>query len=108
MTNQSTPTRPDAVRQRAAPLIIFVLVGGIIVLGLLARLVAPAPPAAPAPQPIDNAMYGMVIRDPWYDFGSIPAAPNAPNYAAQDLMGPCLNSLVCSGCGWSFILRAAI
>ncbi|NJK79376.1 MAG: PKD domain-containing protein [Chloroflexaceae bacterium] len=38
-------------------------------------------------------MYGMVIRDPWYDFGSIPAAPNAPNYAAQDLMGAMLEQL---------------
>jgi hypothetical protein len=33
---------------------------------------------------------GMVIRDPWYDFGTFPGLPDEPNYAAQDRMGAML------------------
>jgi hypothetical protein len=30
---------------------------------------------------------GMVIRDPWYDFGTMPGAPDQPNRLFQDTMG---------------------
>ena len=33
---------------------------------------------------------GMVIRDPWYDFGTNPAFPDQPNQAFQDTMGATL------------------
>lgn len=32
----------------------------------------------------------MVIRDPWYDFGTHPAYPGQPNYVAQERMGALL------------------
>jgi hypothetical protein len=39
---------------------------------------------------IDPELLGMVVRDPWYDFGTNPALPNRPNYVAQDRMGEVL------------------
>lgn len=56
----------------------------------------PPPPAssqeapAPAQAALDPARLGMVIRDPWYDFGTDPSSPNQPNRAAQDRMGQIL------------------
>jgi hypothetical protein len=51
----------------------------------------------PQPQPADNGLdfdgLGMVIRDPWYDFGTYPGQPAQPNYAAQDRMGEMLEEL---------------
>jgi hypothetical protein len=39
---------------------------------------------------LDPELMGMVIRDPWYDFGTSPGLPDKPNYAAQDRMGAML------------------
>jgi hypothetical protein len=48
--------------------------------------------AAPAIAPgLSNPEFmGMVIRDPWYDFGTNPTFPNQPNLAFQDSMGTAL------------------
>lgn len=43
--------------------------------------------------PVNPDMMGMVIRDPWYDFGTYPGAPDLPNYAAQDRMGAMLEQM---------------
>lgn len=42
---------------------------------------------------VDREKLGMVIRDPWYDFGTYPGAPNQPNRIAQDQMGATLARL---------------
>jgi hypothetical protein len=47
-------------------------------------------PAHAADAFIDPELLGMVVRDPWYDFGTNPALPDRPNYAAQDRMGAVL------------------
>ncbi|MDZ4719049.1 MAG: hypothetical protein SH847_11405 [Roseiflexaceae bacterium] len=36
---------------------------------------------------------GMVIRDPWYEFGTSPGHPNEPNIAFQERMGAILEDL---------------
>jgi len=36
---------------------------------------------------------GMVIRDPWYDFGTNPKYPGQPNYDFQDTMGLTLSNM---------------
>lgn len=41
---------------------------------------------------LDPNFMGMVIRDPWYDFGTAPNKPNEPNYEAQNRMGEILAS----------------
>ncbi|MBX0329262.1 hypothetical protein K2Z83_16430 [Oscillochloris sp. ZM17-4] len=47
--------------------------------------------AATAPaQAINPELMGMVIRDPWYDFGTYPGLPNEPNRVAQERMGQIL------------------
>lgn len=60
-------------------------------LALLAMLLpAPArssPALEPAPAGLNSELMGMVIRDPWYDFGTNPYYPNEPNYAFQERMG---------------------
>lgn len=48
---------------------------------------AAQPPAAAA---VPREMIGMVVRDPWYEFGTHPAYPNQPNYIAQERMGQIL------------------
>lgn len=45
------------------------------------------------PPPPDPDKLGMVIRDPWYDFGTHPGHPEQPNYAAQDRMGALLHQM---------------
>src|SRR5262249_50528258 len=49
-------------------------------------------PVSPTAQPgVSNPDFmGMVIRDPWYDFGTNPDFPGQPNYAFQDTMGATL------------------
>ncbi len=47
--------------------------------------IAPQALAAGVQDP-DHFM-GMVIRDPWYDFGTFPGAPSEPNRTFQDTMG---------------------
>ncbi len=51
-----------------------------------------APPAQFQP-PLDPDKMGLVIRDPWYDFGTELYQPNEPNRAAQDRMGEMLEQL---------------
>src|SRR5436309_1826658 len=50
----------------------------------------PAPDTRALPAALDREFMGMVIRDPWYDFGTNPAYPNAPNRDFQDTMGATL------------------
>jgi hypothetical protein len=40
-----------------------------------------------APQALDPELMGMVVRDPWFDFGTNPAFPGQSNKAFQDRMG---------------------
>jgi hypothetical protein len=61
----------------------------LLVLTLAALPGAPAR-SAPAPAALDREFMGMVIRDPWYDFGTNPNYPNAPNQDFQDTMGATL------------------
>jgi hypothetical protein len=49
-------------------------------------------PAAESDEALDPNFMGMVIRDPWYDFGTAPNQPNEPNYDAQDRMGEVMAS----------------
>lgn len=39
---------------------------------------------------VSRDMIGIVVRDPWYEFGTHPAYPNRPNYIAQERMGQIL------------------
>jgi hypothetical protein len=52
----------------------------------------PAPPAS-LPRALAPEFMGMVIRDPWYDFGTYPGLPGEPNYAFQDTMGATLANM---------------
>ncbi|NTV63222.1 MAG: hypothetical protein HGA65_06760 [Oscillochloris sp.] len=45
---------------------------------------------AAQPQALPPEMMGMVIRDPWYDFGTDPSLPDMPNMVAQERMGQIL------------------
>src|SRR5262245_999053 len=78
----------------------------LILLALLtgALPAAAAPPSAsvslraqvvPAAQPgaSNPDFMGMVIRDPWYDFGTHPDLPGQPNQAFQDTMGATLAAM---------------
>jgi len=65
----------------------------IVLLGIVAALPAAAAPQADPPGAIDPEFMGMVIRDPWYDFGTMPGAPNQPNQAFQDTMGDNLEDI---------------
>jgi hypothetical protein len=51
--------------------------------------VAASQPTA-QPQALTREMMGMVIRDPWYDFGTYPGLPDKPNEVAQERMGQIL------------------
>jgi len=64
----------------------------VIFTAALPAAAAPRALAAPAIVPgISNPDFmGMVIRDPWYDFGTNPDFPNQPNQAFQDTMGATL------------------
>lgn len=41
----------------------------------------------------DGEMMGLVIRDPWYDYGTYPDASDEPNRAFQDRMGAMLEQM---------------
>ncbi|MGB9633775.1 MAG: hypothetical protein ACPL8I_10620, partial [Chloroflexaceae bacterium] len=50
-----------------------------------------SPPAGAQAEPaVSRDMIGIVVRDPWYEFGTHPAYPNQPNYIAQERMGQIL------------------
>src|SRR5215207_9510385 len=61
----------------------------VILTAALPAGAAPRAQAAPAAAPgaSNPDFMGMVIRDPWYDFGTHPAFPNQPNKTFQDTMG---------------------
>ncbi|HMQ35888.1 MAG TPA: glycosyl hydrolase [Chloroflexaceae bacterium] len=64
-----------------------------LVTTLLAGLAAPPPAttaAPPAQARISPDAIGVVVRDPWYEFGVNPTYPAQPNYAAQERMGELL------------------
>lgn len=64
---------------------------GLLLLLLLPAVAAAMPlPAMPANAPWRPELMGMVIRDPWYDFGTHPNYPDQPNYVAQEQMGALL------------------
>lgn len=58
----------------------------------LPTLPAPSAPAGDLTA-VAADLRGLVIRDPWYDFGTVPGQPGTPNYAAQDEMGRMLELL---------------
>lgn len=68
----------------------------------------PAPAAAQGGRPealVPPDLLGMVVRDPWYEFGTNPSYPDEANYAAQDRMGQILAE---AGVRWvrvEFIVR---
>ena len=72
-------------------------------IALLMLTCVPAELPAAQAQPLQpqsllrNQFIGMVARDPYYEWGSDPAAPNAPNQAFQDQMG---KMLARSGVAW--------
>jgi hypothetical protein len=68
----------------AAFLLLLVTLTAALPAGAAPRAQA-APAAAPGASNPD--FMGMVIRDPWYDFGTHPAFPNQPNKVFQDTMG---------------------
>jgi hypothetical protein len=69
----------------------------LLILMLASALPAGAAPTAAPPRSQPSALapefMGMVIRDPWYDFGTYPGLPNEPNYAFQDKMGATLAAM---------------
>lgn len=69
----------------------------LLFLILTSTLPAGAAPTAAPPRSQASALapefMGMVIRDPWYDFGTYPGQPNEPNYAFQDKMGATLAAM---------------
>lgn len=76
-----------------------------------ARAQEPAPAAAAAVSPelgtegTTRSAIGMVVRDPWYEFGTNPRYPAQPNYEAQNRMGQLLAE---AGVRWvriEFIVR---
>ena len=70
-----------------------------VLLALLALPAAAAPRTeepmrqqAAAPGALDAEFMGMAIRDPFYEFGTNPAFPGAPNQTFQDTMGALLQT----------------
>ncbi len=66
-------------------LLLVALVLLLVYLGVTQRS-----PTFPPITTLDGELYGMVIRDPWYDVGTNPALPDQPNRVAQDRMGAML------------------
>jgi hypothetical protein len=79
----------------------------LVVLVLSAAFPASPPLLAQeaAPVAVNPSLLGMVVRDPWYEFGTNPRYPNQPNYEAQERMGQILAE---AGVRWvriEFIVR---
>jgi hypothetical protein len=51
----------------------------------------------PAALPLRADVLGMAIRDPYYEWGTAPGSPNAPNVVFQERMGAELQAM---GVGW--------
>ncbi len=77
-------------RATRRPAALFAALLALVLLGLAAP--APALVAAPASQqaPISPDQIGVVIRDPWYEFGVNPRYPGQPNFEAQERMAAVL------------------
>jgi hypothetical protein len=74
----------------AAFFLLLVILTAALPAGAAPRIQA-APVAAPG---VSNPDFmGMVIRDPWYDFGTNPDFPNQPNQTFQDTMGATLEGM---------------
>lgn len=78
------------------------LLQSFVCLLLLGTLLAPArlstlQAQTSQPRQVRDGFIGMVVRDPYYEWGSDPAAPNAPNRMFQDQMGKLLAR---SGVAW--------
>ena len=73
-------------RLTAIVLVLLSLATAIPALGA-PRDEAPIAAQAAAPGATNPDLMGMVIRDPWYDFGTMPGQPNQPNRLFQDTMG---------------------
>jgi hypothetical protein len=65
--------------------------------GVQPRQEREAQQAQAATQALDPELMGMVVRDPWFDFGTNPAFPGQSNQAFQDRMGVLLAQ---SGVRW--------
>lgn len=81
-----------SIKIRTALLAVLAL---ICTAGLLPALPAAGqagaePQVAPQATPIDREKLGMVVRDPWYDFGTYPGLPDQTNKVAQERMGQIL------------------
>ena len=65
---------------------------------------APRAQAAPAVAPgVSNPDFmGMVIRDPWYDFGTNPAFQTSPTKPSRTRWARHWPRWACAGCGWIF------
>jgi hypothetical protein len=73
---------------RAATFFLLLL---LLVTALPANAASRAQAAQAAAPGVSNPNFmGMVIRDPWYDFGTNPAFPNQANQTFQDTMGTTL------------------
>lgn len=59
----------------------------LVVAGVPGGALYGAPPVPAEPAALNRELMGMVVRDPWYDFGTHPAYPGQPNYVAQERMG---------------------
>jgi hypothetical protein len=53
--------------------------------------------SVPRPATLGPEFMGLSIRDPWYEFGTSPHLPNAPNEAFQSEMGAVVEQ---AGAGW--------
>ncbi|MGQ9926996.1 MAG: hypothetical protein ACUVS4_09005 [Chloroflexaceae bacterium] len=71
---------------------IFAAVAAVLlVLATLSFVASPPARAQTSVGPaVSRDMIGIVVRDPWYEFGTHPAYPNQPNYIAQERMGQIL------------------
>ena len=69
----------------------------LIISGLFSPAAPPAVQAQAAPAVLRDGFIGMVARDPYYEWGSDPAAPTAANQVFQDQMGKLLAK---SGVTW--------
>lgn len=82
----------------------------LVVCGLALSPAARAsePAALPGAPPLDAELMGMVVRDPWFDFGTNPAYPGQPNRAFQDRMGATLAELGVRWVRMDFRINAGI
>ncbi len=84
----------------------------VLILVLLGALFPPATPAQTTARTTGDLavvapdLRGLVIRDPWYDFGTLPGQPNVPNRAAQDEMGRMLELLGATWVRFEFHVEA--